>query len=101
MLKVSNFRGVKNQFIIEDKGKIILQSYDSFICELKIREIQGNKIVKLGKNWNYSRTTLKYLKQFLEEYLWDTPYTTKKDFEEYLNDNFRQNEDGTYINIRD
>lgn len=96
-MRVKNFKDVKNQFIIEDGHKVVFQSYDSFICEIQVREIQGNRIIKVGKNWDYSRTTMKYLKWFLEEYLWDSPYTSKKDFEKFLENNFNIDNNDNYI----
>ena len=63
---------VKNQFIIEDENKIIFQSYESTIA------IYNRKThsLTLGKNWDYSTTTSKYLYMFI------TDYTYIKDKEE-------------------
>jgi len=54
---------VANQFEIETPKEIIFQSYGTIIAK-KERGFLGS--VTLDKNyWDYSRTTLKYLKQFL------------------------------------
>lgn len=56
-------RPVANQFIVEDFGKVYFQSYESLIAV-----VQDNRIT-LGGDWNYSRTTLKYLYAFMREYV--------------------------------
>jgi len=69
---------VANQFIIEGKEYYhstgvswerdikVFQSYDSVIC--KIYYACGEQIVQLDtKYWNFSKTTSKYLNQFLGE----------------------------------
>ena len=66
-MKVQNFESTKgnkvaNQFLIQDAGKSIFQSYNSVIA---IR--QNGKITLDEKYWNYSRTTAKYRSQFLGE----------------------------------
>lgn len=54
---------VANQFEIETPKEIIFQSYGTTIAKRE-RGFLGS--VTLDKYyWNYSRTTLKYLKQFL------------------------------------
>jgi len=50
---------------INKKTKVYFQSYNTIICEVE----EGGNIV-LDKNyWDYSRTTLKYLKQFLSDFI--------------------------------
>lgn len=56
---------VVNQFIIDEERKTWFQSYDSVIIEID-REYQK---ITVGRDWNYSMTTTKYLKQFLNEEL--------------------------------
>ena len=52
---------VPNQFIIvDDKGTIYFQSYQTIIAKKE----QG--IITLDNQWDYSRTTSKYLYQFLD-----------------------------------
>ena len=55
----------KNQFVIENEkeGKYYFQSYESLIAEINEK---GELI--LGQDWDYSRTTLKHLYIFLDEY---------------------------------
>ena len=48
-----------NQVVIEHEGKTIFQSYDSVIA------IIGEGKISLSHHYDYSRTTMKYLKQFL------------------------------------
>ena len=48
--------------IFDDMGNIFLQSYKSVVCKI---DKGGN--ITLGKNWDYSITTLKYLYQFILE----------------------------------
>lgn len=60
-MKVRNFYN-KNQFIITNGAEVVFQSYDSTIARIK----NGN--LTLFSNWNYSRTTLKYLYLFLNDY---------------------------------
>lgn len=66
----------KNQFIIENEKNMYLQSYNSIIAK-----ISGNGTLWLGKDWNYSKTTLKYLYKFIEE--------NKNKLNDCLHDNFR------------
>lgn len=56
---------VKNQFIIEFGNLICFQSYNSLIA---IYNKEDNSLT-LGKHFDYSVTTSKYLKQFICEYL--------------------------------
>lgn len=64
-MKVEQFYN-KNQFVIFDNKKTIFQSYDSTIAVIDKTKI--NNDLTLGKDWNYSSTTLKHLYLFLEEY---------------------------------
>jgi len=54
---------VANQYEIETDKYYIFQSYNSIIAK-KERGFMG-KVILDPYYWNYSRTTLKYLKQFL------------------------------------
>lgn len=57
---------VPNQIVIDDDDEkvVILKSYDSLVA--KLDKITGS--VALMKEWNYSRTTTKYVIQFLQDY---------------------------------
>ena len=59
MIKVSKL-AEKNQYQVRYNGKCIFQSYDSIIA---IRD--QDQTVHLSKHWDYSKTTIKYLKIFL------------------------------------
>ena len=60
-MKVEQFYN-KNQFLIFGRGVLIFQSYNSTIAK-----IEGGALT-LGNDWDYSRTTLKHLYLFLEDY---------------------------------
>ena len=77
-MKVSQFEGAKNQIVIENNGERIFQSYQSTIVKIK----DGK--VTLGRHWNYSSTTSKYLARFLGETTKETQ--AKLDSGEYLYD---------------
>lgn len=61
----TNGNTIANQFIIEDGNKLIFQSYHSTICVID----KQCDTVTLGYDWDYSRTTMKYLNQFLNTYV--------------------------------
>ena len=61
-MKVEQFYS-KNQFRLYGEGKEILQSYNS-----KVVEINYTGTIILGRDWDYSTTTSKYVYMFLEEY---------------------------------
>jgi len=48
-----------NHGIVHDGNKSTLFSYDSCVAQ-----VDGGKVL-LGPNWDYSRTTMKYVGQFL------------------------------------
>ena len=55
-------RAVANQFIIEGEGKTQLQSYSSLVVS-----IDGSRNITLGPDWDYSRTTMRAVSQFLRD----------------------------------
>lgn len=55
---------VKNQYIITAPGFYAFQSYDSLIA---VYDIEKN-VLTLGRHYDYSTTTSKYLNQFIEYY---------------------------------
>ena len=61
--KVEQFHN-KNQFIIEGEKEVIFQSYNSTIAIYNYTTMR----LTLGVDWDYSRTTLKHLYLFMEEY---------------------------------
>ena len=71
-MKISNLvneRGnaTKNQFVIENGSTVAFQSYNSMVCEIRPASLGFEKVVVLGKNWDYSRTTTKHLNNFLKQ----------------------------------
>lgn len=66
-MKVSNFHN-KNQFIIWNNNKVMLQSYNSLIAEIDYNSTIYE--LTLGIDWDYSKTTMKHLKMFLNEFEW-------------------------------
>lgn len=80
----TNGNKVANQFIIDtatkDGSYITFQSYEATICKYYIF---SNKLILNDNIWDYSNTTRKYFKQFIDEH---TPFTyeTKKQFEELI-----------------
>lgn len=73
---------VANQFVIFDytNGIITFQSYTSCIADYNM----NTKELVLYPKYNYSRTTSKYLYQFLKEYT-DYNITCKKELEKTIN----------------
>lgn len=68
-MKVKNMvshRGnsVANQFVIKADNMIYFQSYESICAKLNTLDRQ----LTFGSDWDYSRTTLKYLYIWMEEY---------------------------------
>lgn len=61
-MKVEQFYS-KNQFRLYGKGVNSFQSYDSLVVSI---DAKGN--ITLGRDWDYSTTTSKYVYLFLEEY---------------------------------
>lgn len=64
----TNGYAVMNHFIMTDGNKKILQSYDSIVAVVD-RNAEGSNILTLGKDWDYSRTTMKYVHQFIKQTL--------------------------------
>jgi len=75
-----NDRGnaVVNHFVIHRDGDRYLQSYNSIVAKIDnhyspLQEtlicLQPFKLVTLGSDWDYSRTTLKHLRTFLGDAL--------------------------------
>ena len=77
--KVSNYFGVKNQFVIADEDKIVFQSYETLIA---VYHRKSRTVILDIDAENYSRTTSKYLKRFIEEIVGDC-INSKKDYNKY------------------
>ena len=54
-----------NQFVIFENDSITFQSYNSKVC--KITNNGKNLVVTFGRDWDYSRTTMKHLNEFLAQ----------------------------------
>ena len=85
----NNGRNVPNQFEIyyekDNKNYKVFQSYSSMIIKW-----ENGKIIEIGNNWDYSRTTGKYRNLLTG--------TTKKEFEKILENEFEYNKDTeTYV----
>lgn len=66
----------KNQFSVETDNKTIFQSYDTVVCEITHSKNGNKPIVKITEGQPQSKTTAKYLNQFLQLH---TSYKSYKD----------------------
>lgn len=57
-------RPVENQFCINNGGVYYFQSYDSICAIYYYNAEKRQRVLKLGCYWDYSRTTLKYLREW-------------------------------------
>ena len=64
----------KNQFLIYTDGSVYLQSYESVVACKSVGEMPI-----LYKDWDYSRTTMKYVNKFLSNVF--NKHITKKDID--------------------
>ena len=63
-MRISNFMHM-NQYNIEVNNVVYFQSYESTIA--KVHYENGAKVLTLGRDWNYSNTTLRHLYAWLYE----------------------------------
>jgi hypothetical protein len=54
-----------NQFSIETENKKVFQSYDTIVCEITNFENGNEPVIKITEGQPQSKTTAKYLNQFL------------------------------------
>ena len=67
----------KNQLLLHIDGKTYLQSYDSVVaCK------SDGEIPILYKDWDYSKTTMKYVNKFLSDVF--NKHITKKDIDKMV-----------------
>lgn len=59
MLKAISLQN--NQYIIDTDGAVYFQSYDSQIAKIE----KTGSVVVFNSKWNYSKTTLRHLYQYL------------------------------------
>ena len=72
-----------NMIILENESEIYFISYQTTICKYNTK----TKILQVNANyWDYSQTTLKQLKYFVNEYTLYI-YETKQQFEKALKTN--------------
>lgn len=82
-MKVEQFKHA-NQFHIWSENDNIqedeLQSYNSLVVSITTIKENGKKIITLGCDWDYSKTTSAHVYDFLEEYgnVYFTRNNTKK-----------------------
>ena len=67
----------KNQFLIYIDGNVYLQSYESVVACKSVGEMPI-----LYKDWDYSRTTMKYVNKFLSNVF--NKHITKKDIDKMV-----------------
>ena len=64
----SNGNATANQFVIShNDGTIGFQSYAGLVCEVRPAGLGFDKVVCFGRDWDYSRTTMKHLVTFLRQ----------------------------------
>ena len=66
----------KNQLSIETDNKLIFQSYDTIVCEITNYQNGNEPVIKITEGQPQSKTTAKYLNQFLQLH---TNYSSYKD----------------------
>lgn len=73
---------------------ITLFSYNTKIATLhvmtELNGLESYQWLELTKSWDYSRTTLKHFKNFINNYT-QFRYTTKKGFEDYIPEAVKHN----------
>lgn len=63
----SNGKAVANQFVLTEGDMIVFQSYNSRVCELCKGSMGFDRVVRLGRDFDYSKTTVKHLLNFLRD----------------------------------
>lgn len=63
-----------DQLSIETEGKIIFQSYDTIVCEITNFENGNEPLIKITEGQPQSKTTAKYLNEFLKMHTCHTNY---------------------------
>lgn len=75
-MKVEQFYN-KNQFVIRGENKTVFQSYNSEIAEIN----NDTGKLKLGCDWDYSKTTTKHLYLFLNDFKRILNYETREEID--------------------
>ena len=55
-----------NQFYYNDGDKIVFQSYETIVCEITNFQDGNHPVIKITEGQPQSKTTAKYLNQFLK-----------------------------------
>lgn len=79
----SNGNAVANQFVITDGTDINFQSYDSMVVSIRKGGLGFDRVVVFGRDWDYSRTTMRHVANFLRTYGLDV-LASAKDIREAL-----------------
>lgn len=82
---------VANQFVISEEKDgnpylIVFQSYTSTVCMILIEEDKA--VVKFGKNWDFSKTTIRNLLIFLSQYPITKKFTSSKDIKKAIEEGY-------------
>lgn len=68
-LRTNSGNSAPNQFVIHMRDGSYFKSYQTIIAFLPLMRMDGSdKPILDRESWDYSRTTLRYLKKFLESY---------------------------------
>ena len=78
-MEVENLNGYANQFIISEYSKLTFQSYKTKICSFSIYNTNElnkttNHLLLYSDMWDYSVTTRRHFKAFINQY---TSFTYK------------------------
>ncbi len=87
-MKVEIFNDNKNHYHIYGEGIHKLQSYNSIV--VKISSKTCDPVIVLGRYWDYSKTTLRFVYKFLEQFT-DINFGEIKDKKKYINELISKN----------
>lgn len=76
MKRLETSHTTSNYEVYEDDGNYYLKSYDSWVAKLS-----NTGVFSLGKDWDYSASTKRYVQWFIEEFtpwMWSTEMLRKK-----------------------
>ena len=87
MLKVENLKNKRgytapNQFVLTIGETKWFQSYSSIIAR-----VEPNGVLTLGLHWDYSKTTSRWLRVFLEQYCHKYSNLTKAQLQKLIDSN--------------
>lgn len=63
----------KNQTVVTIDQKVYFQSYESVVCAID----NNSHTITFGPDWNYSKTTVKYLNKFLNGFFGSNAFDRK------------------------